>query len=209
MTNETLSDLSVSVASVLSSNQDSINWISIIILFAITAFGSYIGSYLQRKGLHRAENENFKKIHNQLKATTETTERIKQEIQLFSNRKDKLWHQKREKLEEFVSSLTEVEPYKNKVLNKWIFQSHNLILEPNPANKLMMLQVLYFPEFERAVLSISDTLEEIEKSVMSLAIENQEQLKKQVVELSHKLRKEVIALMLRSAEIGKKLESEI
>lgn len=92
MTNETLSNLSVNAASVLSSNQDSINWISIIILFIITAFGSYIGSYLQKKGLLKADNENFKKIHAQLKATTETTERIKQEIQLFSNRKHKLWH---------------------------------------------------------------------------------------------------------------------
>lgn len=209
MTNETFSNLSVSAASTLSSSQDSIYFISIIILFAITAAGSYIGSYLQRKGLNKAEDENFKKIHEQLKATTETTEKIKQEILLFSNRKDKLWHQKREKLEEFVSSLTEVESYKNKILNKWIFQSHNLILEPNPANKLMMLQALYFPEFECAVLSISDTIDEIEKLVMGLAIDNQSQLKKQVIELSNKLRGEVIELMLRSAEIGKKLESAI
>lgn len=208
MTNETLSNLSVSAASVLSSNQDSINWISIIILFIITAFGSYIGSYLQKKGLLKADNENFKKIHAQLKATTETTERIKQEIQLFSNRKDKLWHQKRDKLEEFVSSLTEVESYKNKILNKWAFQSYNLTLESNPANKLMMLQALYFPEFESSVLSIGDTIDEIERLAMSLAIGNKDELKKEVVKLSNELRGEVITLMLKSAEIGKRLESE-
>ncbi|EPC4027384.1 hypothetical protein ACRZOU_003162 [Aeromonas salmonicida] len=209
MENETLSNLSVSAASALSSNQDSINWISIIILLAITAVGSYIGSYLQRKGLNRAEKENFQQIHNQLRTTTETTEKIKQEIHLISNRKDRLWHQRREKLEEFVSCLTEVESYKNKVLNVLVFQHHGVIIEPNPINKLMMLQALYFPEFEESVLSIIGTIEEIETLVRTLSGHNSVQLKVQVIPLVSKLRKNVIELMLASAKTGKKLESEI
>lgn len=209
MENETLSNLSASAASVLSSNQDSINWISIIILLAITAVGSYIGSYLQRKGLNRAEKENFQQIHNQLRTTTETTERIKQEIHLILNRKDRLWHQRREKLEEFVSCLTEVESYKNKILNVLIFQQHGVIIEPNPINKLMMLQTLYFPEFEAPVLSIGEIVGEIENSVRILSYHNSELLKERVISLGNKLRMKVIELMLESAKIGKKLESEI
>lgn len=72
----------------------------------------------------------------------------------------------------------------------------------------MMLQALYFPEFESSVLSISDTIDEIERLAMSLAIGNKDELKKEVVKLSNELRGEIITLMLKSAKIGKRLESE-
>lgn len=210
MENEILSNLSVSAASALSSNQDSINWISIIILFAITALGSYIGSYLQRKGLNRAEKENFQQIHNQLRTTTETTEKIKQEIHLISNRKDRLWQQKREKLEDFVSCLTEIESYSRKIISTIIVhQQHGVFIEPNPINKLMMLQTLYFPEFEGAVLSIHKILEETENLANTFSPIHREGMKPQFISLGHNLRGQVIALMLASAKIGKALESEI
>ncbi|MCF5893152.1 hypothetical protein K3H46_19295 [Aeromonas veronii] len=208
--NETTQSLTVSAASALSSSPLSIDLLSAILFFVIAALGSYVGSYLQRKGVNQADNENSKLILARLETTTEMTERIKQDIHLISNRKDRLWQQKREKLEDFVSCLTEIESYSRKIINTIIVrQEHGVFIEPNPINKLKMLQTLYFPEFENAVLSIHQILEETENLANTFSPIHRESMKPQFISLGHNLRGQVIALMLASAKIGKVLESEI
>ncbi|MFZ3402846.1 hypothetical protein LCG94_05855, partial [Aeromonas salmonicida] len=59
------------------------------------------------------------------------------------------------------------------------------------------------------VLSIGEIVGEIENSVRTLSYHNSELLKERVISLGSKLRMKVIELMLESAKIGKKLESEI
>jgi hypothetical protein len=52
-------------------------WWSAIGLFVLSAAGAYLGSYVKRKGEDRASQENFDKLREQLRKTTQDTEEIK------------------------------------------------------------------------------------------------------------------------------------
>src|SRR2546428_8202478 len=52
-------------------------WWSYMLAFLLVVAGAYIGSYIKRKGEDRATQENFDKLREQLRKTTQDTEEIK------------------------------------------------------------------------------------------------------------------------------------
>jgi uncharacterized membrane-anchored protein YhcB (DUF1043 family) len=67
----------------------SIKWWSYVILALIVLLGSYIGAYLKRKGENFATKEDFNQLLDQVKRTTEETEKIKNEFYLTKATYDK------------------------------------------------------------------------------------------------------------------------
>ena len=66
-----------------------IEWWAYLIIFLIALIGSYIGAYLKKKGENLASKEDFNNLLEQVRRTSEATEKIKNEFYLTKATYDK------------------------------------------------------------------------------------------------------------------------
>jgi hypothetical protein len=117
----------------------------IAITIVASALGSYLGSYLKKRGETYATKIDLQNIVNQIKKTTEATEEIKTKIAHndWIEREEK--STKKKKLEELFSAIYES--------NLWLMEelvhardTSKLLPSTTPIWKVRLIGGLYFPE---------------------------------------------------------------
>ena len=142
------------------------HWAYFGVLLAIvvvsTAAGAYVGAYLKSRAEAHARDVDAKRLLDQLKKTTETTESIKADIQHADWKAKESRTIRRQKLEEFFSAVLECHHWIRRY-SEQLSGSGPIDVGPNPSFKVRMLGKLYFPEidlteFDRAFIGLRTSI---------------------------------------------------
>lgn len=150
-----------SLADYVVNGGDSASIVAYILIVSFTLFsmltGSFLKSYATEKGKNYASKEDVDKIINQLKMTTEATEKIKSSIEHGIWRKKEIEALKRKKLEEYIKLIARLSTEVDKeVLHK--FHGITSEYDSNLYSVVEGVRVLYLPELARASISLSNSM---------------------------------------------------
>lgn len=145
MTTEQISEL----AKVIVNEEILSNWKFYILIILLNFIGSYsinfISSYAKKRGERLATKADIDEIKKELAATTEITEKIKNDIV------HQVWHKqqietiKRNKLEEYLQHIYVSQESLSRDMNNKYFKTNEPV-DTYAMSKATMLQKLYFPE---------------------------------------------------------------
>lgn len=154
-------------------NQILANWKFWAVMIGLWIIGIAISvllvSYFKEHGKNLATKKDFKDILEQLNSITEVTETIKNHLhhELWIKRERLVI--KREKLEELMSYVYDLDIWLDKEKNATFFAGAPNIT-PNPFHKIEMLGLLYFPELKKQIASLASKQIAYRKWILSGAI---------------------------------------
>lgn len=148
-----------------------LNWEFYAVLLALMIVGSVVSAfvlpYIRKRGETYATKADFEELLNQLRATTETAEKIKTAI-AHSDWTAKEWKTlRRVKLEELIETVYALRIWIEDALSVRLF-SDKTKLPPSPAWKLELLVLLYFPELRSEIKAL--TLAQGELNIWTLGV---------------------------------------
>ena len=126
-----------------------LNWkfyfLLILITFVTTCISSFVFPYLKTRGKAFATEADFKSLLNQLEKTTKTTETIKNAITHSDWALKEFKLLKRNKLEELLITLYDIEQWISDQASNVLFRATNN-KSVSPIKKLNLIGLLYFTE---------------------------------------------------------------
>jgi len=125
------------------------DWYFYAILLGVSILGAFFGSFIRGYGNEKAKysaiESSLETIKKQVSETTKVSEEIKKDIELQIWKAKEKQSLKREKLEEYVTTIYLVRDNNHLKMENKIFNSNNAF-DDHTWNKANMLQKLYFPE---------------------------------------------------------------
>lgn len=125
------------------------DWFFYVILFSVSLLGGLAGAYLKSYGSEKAKYDAIESsldtIKKQVKATTETSERIKHSLEINNWRKKELETLKRSKLEEYGNLLLAVFNNMERLTSNKLYDKE-INFDEYTVEKLTLIQSLYLPE---------------------------------------------------------------
>lgn len=125
------------------------NWVFYLIIVFVSAVGTFFANFLSMYARKRGENlatkADLEDIKSRLRATTEITEKIKNEIEHQTWRKKEVEVLKRQKLEDYLCYIYVVqESLHTEMKNAFFYENESY--DVYAFNKANMLRTLYIPE---------------------------------------------------------------
>jgi hypothetical protein len=131
-----------------------------LLLFIISAGGTYVGSYFKKRGETKALNTDQKEILRQLKVNSEATEKIKHQVEHKVWKEKEVSALKKEKLELLLQDVIKLQSAHNKMQHNFIM-GENINYADYPEldilDTISMRQKLYFPELSTAIYDVLAT----------------------------------------------------
>lgn len=131
-----------------------LNWkfyvLLVFITFITTCISSFVFPYLKTRGKAFATEADFKSLLNQLEKTTETTETIKRAITHNDWALKEFKLLKRNKLEELLITLYDIERWISEQTNNILFRETNN-KSASPIKNLSLIGLLYFTELKTEI----------------------------------------------------------
>lgn len=135
-----------------------LNWkfyvLLVLITFVTTCISSYVFPYLKTRGKALATEADFKSLLKQLQKTTETTETIKRAITHNDWALKELKLLRRQKLEELLIAIFEVEDWVDSYKDNKIFGG-SVNNSSSPICKIRLIGALYFNEIASEISSFT------------------------------------------------------
>ena len=133
-----------------------LNWrfyvLLVSITFVATCISSYVFPYIAARGKALATKADFNLLLTQLQITTATTETIKRSITHNDWALKEFKLLKRNKLEELLITLYDIEQWINDQTNNVLFRGAN-DKSASPIKKLNLIGLLYFTELEAEIVN--------------------------------------------------------
>lgn len=126
-------------------------YVCIIVLTLVAGFaGNFIGEYAKKRGEHLATKADFESLVEQLKQTTRVAEEVRSHVAHIDWAARELKVLKRQKLEELIRSIRELQDWQEADKD---FRIYNSATPPNtsPLPTVEFLVALYFPELHECV----------------------------------------------------------
>jgi hypothetical protein len=121
--------------------------------FIASTAGSFLGSYLKKRGEHLATKADSQAILDQLRASTRAAEGIRAEIESQHGEAATLRNIVRDRLEILVTATFDLELWLEQMRNKAI-EGEVFDVESGPITKIEALQSIHFPELDPECLQL-------------------------------------------------------